>query len=1329
MTISSDSIKNSYSTTGKTTGSLLDITFSYFDNSEIEVYLRTSAGVESKWALTTNYTITGSPGASPKVKLVTDPADGGTIVIRRKTPFTQLVDYASGDAFPADSHETALDRVVALAQQLKEILERSLSYPNTYENPSGRSIVIPEPENNAIIKWNADATALVNDTDLATSTYKLKVTDNELTPNYLDNKLLGGTGLTKDTSNNPSGEESITFNVDAAQTQITSVGALNGGSITTGFGAIDVGTDAITTSGAVTGGTLVGTVSTATQNSITTATGLTSTGALDAGSITSNFGNINVGSSSVTAGSAVINSTIGHTDDTDLMTLADGSLTVKGTVTVGVDDTGHDVKFFGAESGSHLLWDESDNSLETAGNATINVVKDKLLIGGTAVTTTAAELNLLDGVSGLAQSDFTKLAAVDSTANELNLLDGSAKSTSSITIADDDAFLVIDGTTSKQIPASDIKTYAGGGGGVGSIDTIFTMQAKTASAASAASGDDAVFRGAAASVTSAPALVTTAGNLINTDKVFKYTSASGSTNDWWLYSESIPQGYQNRNMVLQLQYYMVETSGDNLTNAFRFVARDATNGKVTQLNGAVSSSNTITLDAFADGDFTVGDRVTFKDTSGNIHFRYITSVTHGSEQLTISGAAVTIADDAYFVSGILTDELDYLPNFKPTTAGQDGSKAYKKQLVIPSNCDTLEFGFHYLGSQTDQFLYYDDIALSANQFLQTSSQGLSEQGWWADPDGFASNTSVPYFGTEHINTTGKLVTVTNSSASNTGWTLTANEKVKVDVSANFANGSTGDGWGAWLKNAPQSVDETDVTSSTMDPYRLAISLKGTSVGSGNNCTVAVVLEKGDTLRFQCTSTSLTSSPYGGQIVLVATPEANDVVLLNSQDEIFTDWVDFDPVWSQDGGSAGPVAPTSYVHKQLRWRRVGSNMEIDGYFNYDNAGTNGSSTYTLALPSGYTIAPGELYLNLSKNSSQFVGQGLFNNSTTMNIPCQVRAYSESYLFFTYGTSNVYVDGGVGFAAGNWRLSFRASVPIAGWTSTFNPVLSMPLVDFGSFENVYSARCTISSSTVTVVSQSPPNWLDASASSGAATSVLKTQGGIFSVIPTATVTPTQMGPGGDEIALVLSNTTIDGSGVVSFSMAGGDIEGNIDVASIDFNIVAMRQGSDYRQQPQPTAAVIKPAVCIIEEQLAQNTAGGSGGGGYMQRKCNVIYGESWFVSGITGSLGVDGTNNQFDLDPGTYEVEGFSCTHKTDGGYSLMDSTDNEIKIFGVNKYNAASSNGDGNQPFQGVFTITAKKTFKIWTYGQSSDGTYGRGVQVNVSGRPEKYMSCKIRKLK
>ena len=45
-----------------------------------------------------------------------------------------------------------------------------------------------------------------------------------------------------------------------------------------------------------------------------------------------------------------------------------GALSNQGTVTVGVDDTGYDVKLFGATSGKYLLWDESADSLIVTGS-------------------------------------------------------------------------------------------------------------------------------------------------------------------------------------------------------------------------------------------------------------------------------------------------------------------------------------------------------------------------------------------------------------------------------------------------------------------------------------------------------------------------------------------------------------------------------------------------------------------------------------------------------------------------------------------------------------------------------------------------------------------------------------------------------------------------------------------------------------------------------------------------------------------------------------------------------------------------------------------------
>ena len=142
------------------------------------------------------------------------------------------------------------------------------------------------------------------------------------------------------------------------------------------------------------------------ESALDTTSNITTVGALDSGSITSGFGNIDTGSSTITTtglitgGSldiddVVINgTTIGHTDDTDLMTVADGVLTVAGEVSMTTLD-----------------------------------------IGGTNVTSTAAELNILDGVTSTA-AELNILDGVTSTAAELNILDGVTSTTAELNILD-----------------------------------------------------------------------------------------------------------------------------------------------------------------------------------------------------------------------------------------------------------------------------------------------------------------------------------------------------------------------------------------------------------------------------------------------------------------------------------------------------------------------------------------------------------------------------------------------------------------------------------------------------------------------------------------------------------------------------------------------------------------------------------------------------------------------------------------------------------------------------------------------------------------------------
>ena len=99
-----------------------------------------------------------------------------------------------------------------------------------------------------------------------------------------------------------------------------------------------------------------------------------------------------------------------------------------------------------------------------AGNQFLDIASHDLVDGGlklagTLVTSSAAELNLLDNVTGLVQADLTKLAAVDATAAELNLMDAGT-SQGSVTLAGTDGFIINDADdVMKQALISDIPTF------------------------------------------------------------------------------------------------------------------------------------------------------------------------------------------------------------------------------------------------------------------------------------------------------------------------------------------------------------------------------------------------------------------------------------------------------------------------------------------------------------------------------------------------------------------------------------------------------------------------------------------------------------------------------------------------------------------------------------------------------------------------------------------------------------------------------------------------------------------------------------------------------
>ena len=136
----------------------------------------------------------------------------------------------------------------------------------------------------------------------------------------------------------------------------------------------------------------------------------------------------------------------------------DGAVQLDATLTVGANDQGYDVILYGDTASANMTWDTSADDLIFNGAAGLIVPDGQLTLGSTAVTSTAAELNLLDGVSGLVQADLTKLAAIDSTAAELNIVDGGTSATST-TVADADRVVMNDNGTMVQVAVTDLAAY------------------------------------------------------------------------------------------------------------------------------------------------------------------------------------------------------------------------------------------------------------------------------------------------------------------------------------------------------------------------------------------------------------------------------------------------------------------------------------------------------------------------------------------------------------------------------------------------------------------------------------------------------------------------------------------------------------------------------------------------------------------------------------------------------------------------------------------------------------------------------------------------------
>lgn len=129
MTVSNANNRMDYAGNDVTT--VFAYNFRILNQDHIEVILVTSSGVESTKILNSDYTVSGvgdSPGGN--VTMTVAPSTGESLILKRRMPFVQETDYVSGDIFPAETHENALDELTMNDLEQNEVLNRCLKAPD-----------------------------------------------------------------------------------------------------------------------------------------------------------------------------------------------------------------------------------------------------------------------------------------------------------------------------------------------------------------------------------------------------------------------------------------------------------------------------------------------------------------------------------------------------------------------------------------------------------------------------------------------------------------------------------------------------------------------------------------------------------------------------------------------------------------------------------------------------------------------------------------------------------------------------------------------------------------------------------------------------------------------------------------------------------------------------------------------------------------------------------------------------------------------------------------------------------------------------------------------
>jgi hypothetical protein len=436
MTVSSTNTKRQFNGDGSTAAFAYN--FKIFAEADMQVIVRSSAGTETVKTLTTHYTLSGVGETSGGTVTFTSgniPASGETITLRRAKTIAQELDLVANDPFPAANLEDQLDKLTHLILQNNEELGRAIKLSRTNTMTSTEFTNSATDRANKLLSfdgsgelsvaqelgsfkgdWGASTAYVVRDLVKDTSTNNVFIC------------------ITAHTS---SGSQPLTTNTDSAkwslivqnlittQTDITSI--LNS--------SLVVGRDANNKLDFGTADTVIVHAGGANQIKV-----------VDGAVVPITDNDVDLGTTSLEFKDMFIDGTA-HIDtlDVDVNATVGGTLAVTGATTLAATSFGDaDITNVGNIALDSITADGSTititgNTTFADGSYDFDVAShdgtNGLKLGGTLVTSTAAELNILDGVTSTA-AELNILDGVTSTAAELNILDGVTSTAAELNILD-----------------------------------------------------------------------------------------------------------------------------------------------------------------------------------------------------------------------------------------------------------------------------------------------------------------------------------------------------------------------------------------------------------------------------------------------------------------------------------------------------------------------------------------------------------------------------------------------------------------------------------------------------------------------------------------------------------------------------------------------------------------------------------------------------------------------------------------------------------------------------------------------------------------------------